>query len=154
METNQPLFSLQIDDISNSYLTETARWAKFLAIVGFVLCAIVVLGGVFAAFFAGSVMFGRGGSDEINSAFAGVAGGAMLIFYILIAILYFLPCLYLYRFAGRMQEALRVNDQGLLNSSFENLKSCFKFIGILTVVLVSIYALVLVFAVIAALFAK
>jgi hypothetical protein len=40
-----------------------------------------------------------------------------------------------------MQRALRNNDQTSLNASLGNLKSCFKFVGILTIVVLSFYFL-------------
>ena len=58
----------------------------------------------------------------------------------------FFPCLSLFRFATKMQLALRTNDQETLNVSFENLKSCFKFMGIFTLIILAIYGLIFIFA--------
>jgi hypothetical protein len=65
------------------------------------------------------------------------------------ALLYFFPTLYLFSFASKMQVALRNNDQISLNNSFKNLKSCLKFFGVLLVITLCIYAIALIFAVIA-----
>jgi hypothetical protein len=40
-----------------------------------------------------------------------------------------------------MQAALRQSDQLALTTSFKNLKFCYKYLGILTIVLLGIYAL-------------
>ena len=48
---SQELFSLQIDPLTKSHLWETARWAKFLSIVGFVLCGLILIGGLFFSTF-------------------------------------------------------------------------------------------------------
>ncbi|HEY0677384.1 MAG TPA: DUF5362 family protein [Chitinophagaceae bacterium] len=149
MEQNTSnLFELHLDQQSTSYLSEAARWGKFLSIVGFIMCALIVLVGIFA----GSIMATAFGSMSGGDA-AGLTGGmgvGMAIVYVLLALLYFFPCLYLYRFATRMQVALRSNDQQNLTVSFMNLKACFKFVGILTIIILAIYALVLIFAVLGA----
>ena len=140
--TNENLFELQVDQQCIGYMGETARWAKFLSIVGFVLCGFMIM---FALFF-GSIMspFTRlgSGSDSFSNAVAvGYSSYAITIVYIIIALLFFFPCLYLFNFSVKMQTALRNNDQLNLNAAFSNLKSCFKFVGILTIVMLSFYLL-------------
>jgi hypothetical protein len=137
---SEHLFELQVDQQSISYLGETARWAKFLSIVGFALCGVMII----FAVFAGSILstFSRLGSnaDALTSTM-GLGGSFVSLVYIVIALLYFFPCLYLFNFSVKMQTALRNNDQANLNHSFSNLKSCFKFVGILTIVFLSFYLL-------------
>ena len=72
---------------------------------------------------------------------AGIAGS---VFILLMVLLYFFPCLYLFRFATRMQTALRTNDQQQLVSSFANLKSTFKYLGIVTIIFIAFYALMFI----------
>lgn len=146
MEQNTPnLLELHIDSQSNAYLRETAKWAKFLAVIGFIGCALIILIGVFA----GSVM-ATAFSDLGGGGFGGGMGVVMAIIYILLALLFFFPYLYLYRFANQMQAALRSNDQAALTTSFGNLKSCFKFVGILTIIVLALYALIFVFGILGA----
>jgi len=149
--TDQNLFELQIDQQSIGYLGETAKWAKFLSIMGFIACGFMLI----AALFAGTLMatFSQmGGGYGAGSAMG--MGGAMAFVYIALALLYFFPCLYLFKFAGKMQFALRNNDQTTLNASFGQLKSCFKFLGILTIVILSIYVLAIVIGVSAVAFMR
>ncbi|HEY8895156.1 MAG TPA: DUF5362 family protein [Niastella sp.] len=137
--SNQPLFELQIDQQSISYLGETARWGKFLSIVGFIVCGLMVI----FALFAGSVMssFSRLGRNDALTSSVGFGGAFFSVLYIVFSLLYFFPCLYLFNFSTKMQMALRSNDQTNLNVAFANLKSCFKFVGILTIVILSFYLL-------------
>lgn len=122
---------------SAGYLSEVAKWGKFLAIIGFVMIGIMVLAGMFA----GAVM-----SMFLPQEAVGVAGGGFFtFFYLMGALLYFFPVLYLHRFSGKMQEALRLQDEELLTSSFANLKSLFKFLGILTIIMLAFYGLGLLF---------
>ena len=120
-QQDSPLFGLSIDPVSKSHLAEAARWAKFLAIVGFIMCGLIVLMGIFA----GSVfsMFSnRYSSYDSDVSFSGGLGIFMAILYIGFAILYFFPCLFLYQFAAKMKVALQSDDQDTLNVSFQNLK--------------------------------
>lgn len=143
--TSTSLFDLHVDHQSSAYLGETAKWAKFLAIIGFIFCGLFVLVGVFAgSFLAGALgRYGQGGGSMIGGAFFSVI-------YVLLALLYFFPCLYLFNFASKMQVALKNNDQQQLAQSFRNLKSCYKFLGILMIIILGFYALALVFGVLAA----
>jgi uncharacterized membrane protein len=149
MEQNETtLFKLEIEELSFRFLSESAKLGKFLSIVGFVLCGLLVI----LALFVGTIM----GTAFSQLEGAGMVGGGMsimvTIIYLLIAALYFFPCLYLFRFSTKMKKALNESNQAELTSSFENLKSCFKFMGIMTIVLLSIYAMVFLFGGMAALF--
>ena len=139
---NTNLFELQIDASAQSYLRETAKWAKFLAIIGFICCGLLILGGIFAA----SIFATMGGmTSQLGSPMAAGMGAMLTVVYICIALVYFFPCLFTYRFGSQMQAALRSNDQQLLLSSLRNLKAVYKFIGILTIIMLSFYLLALVF---------
>lgn len=127
MESNQSLFSLNIDPVTKVHLTETARWARFLAIIGFVSLILMVV------IIIGALVF-VGAQDTPAPMFPGM-GVAMALYYVIIAAIWFIPLLYLWRFAAAMNTALNGNDQQALNTSFLNLKSCFKFVGIVTVIL-------------------
>ncbi len=137
--TEISLFELQIDHNVSSYLKETARWAKFLAIVGFICCGVMVLVALFAGSFIAAALRMTGGAAGM-----GYLTGMISFVYILIALLFFLPCLYLYNFASRMQAALRSNDQEQLTKSFKNLKSCYRYIGIFTVIYLALVVLIIV----------
>ncbi|HLO37268.1 MAG TPA: DUF5362 family protein [Lacibacter sp.] len=152
MDQNETtMFKLEVEETSTRFLSETAKWAKFLSIVGFVVVGIIAI----AAIFAGTLLSSLPGFGESTAA-SSLAGGMSImitVIYLLIALLYFFPCLYTFRFSTKMKKALAENNQELLNSSFENLKSCFKFMGIMTIILLSFYALVFIFGIGAAMMA-
>jgi L-cystine uptake protein TcyP (sodium:dicarboxylate symporter family) len=93
--TGNTLFRFGIDQSSRAHLSEAAKWAKFLAIVGFVMCGLIVV----IAIFAGSILalmsnsFNDGYSSSTR--LSGGMGAFVAIFYIGIAILFFLPYLFL-----------------------------------------------------------
>ena len=148
MEQNQntSLFGLAIDPNSKTHLAEAARWARFLAIVGFVMCALIIVIGVFAGSFFSLFMRSSTYNTGFDSAMTSGLGTMMLVLYIFIAVIYFFPCLFLFRFANHMKTALASNDQSILNTSFQNLKIMFRYVGIITIIVLSFYAIALLIA--------
>src|SRR4051812_29372143 len=105
---NSSLFSLQIDPLSKSHLYEAARWGRLVAIVGFIICVLIALGGIFFGTYFTTV-YGRNNQfaqDEISTRMTNTMTASVAILYVLVAILYFFPCLFLYRFSAKMRIAL------------------------------------------------
>lgn len=122
-----------------SYLAETAKWGYFLSIVGFIGIGFMVLAGLFMGSFMSTL--GMGAAGLINPA-------VFTVMYLIIAALYFFPVLYLFRFSTKMKVALRSDNEAELTTSFQNLKSLYKFMGILTAIILGLYALIFVFGMI------
>lgn len=122
---------LSINSASHSYLTVAAKWGKFLAIVGFVFCGFMIIGGIAATAFMSSL----GAYSSIP--FMQYIG----IIYVVLAAIMFFPCLYLLKFSNKIQNALATSNQENLDMGFANLKALFKFYGIFTIVILAIYAL-------------
>jgi hypothetical protein len=137
-------FALQVDNGNIPYLAEAAKWAKFLSILGFIFCALIIIAALLMGT-AFSAVFSQLQSQ--NMAGLGAVGGTVLmIYYIVIAIVYFFPCLFLFNFASKMQTSIRNNDQVYLNTSFRNIKSFFKFWGIVTIIVLCIFVIAIIFA--------
>jgi ATP/ADP translocase len=147
MEQNQnsSLFGLSIDPMTKNHLGDAARWAKFLAIIGFIVCGLIVIIGIFAGSilenFSSNRYEGFNSNAQVNTKGFGVMAAVL---YILIALLYFFPCLFLFNFASKMKTALLSNDQDTLNSSFQNLKKTFRYVGVLTIIVLSFYLIAMV----------
>ena len=134
-DTNQlPEQSFTEDNEIRSYLLETARWGKFLAIVGYV-------GVVFLFVFAIVMMAGFSALGSISE--TDVPMGWFGIIYLIMALIYFFPVNYLFRFSDKMKFGLEANDRQAITTGFMNLKSLYKFMGIFTIVILSMYALIL-----------
>ncbi|WP_315822003.1 hypothetical protein [Paraflavitalea speifideaquila] len=69
-QTNDSLFGLEFDLQAAAYITESAKWSRFLAIVWFVICGFIVL----AALFAGSLIASLSGG--VYSSISGSGLGA------------------------------------------------------------------------------
>jgi hypothetical protein len=131
---------LKLNNQAIDFLKETAKWANFLAIMGFIGIGLLVI----IALFAGTLF----GSLPESNAYAEVGSGLIMLVYLLMAVLYIFPVLYLYRFADKMKTALARNDEDILSDALMNLKSHYKFIGILTIVMLAFYALGILLALI------
>ena len=118
------------------HLNKAAKWGNILAIIGFVLTGIGALFGLFGLVGIGTMA----GSPEL-SVISGLSTlmWVGLLVYFAILVLYVLPLLYLSRFASNMKTALQANNQDNLATSFENLGKLFKFLGILTLVVIGVY---------------
>jgi len=135
---------LQVSPLALSYLTESARWGKFLAIMGFILCGVMVV----VAFFIPALILQLPPYNNMSGAYSSGMQAGMTIVYLLFALLLFFPCFYLYKFSVKMQLAVKSVSQENFDESLMNLKSIFKFYGIFTIILLSFYVLIFVIAMI------
>lgn len=140
VETSLLDVNLTIDTQSDRSLRETAKWNKFLAILGFILGGFFILAGVFAA-------AGRSFSVGSEAMLAFGSNIIVLIFLLIFGSLFILPNIFRFRFASQAIQALDANDQVLLTSSLNNLKIFYRFYGILTIIMIAFYMLGIFFAI-------
>ena len=139
---------LQVSPQAQSYLTESAKWGKFLAIVGFIFCGLmVILAFLIPALFS---QIAQNRSSEATFSFSSSTRTVMTVLYLILAVLLFFPCIYLYRFSVKMQVATRNISQENFDDALMNLKSMFKFYGIFTITILSFYALIIIVSIIGA----
>ncbi len=103
-------------------------WAKFLSIVGFIGIGLMTISAL--------TVIGFTNGNQMGITIASI--------YICFAILYFFPINHLYVFATKTRKALNSHNQNDLDLGLSALASNFKFIGILTVIIVSIYGLIFI----------
>ena len=127
--------NLIIDWRSKEFLKETAKWTKFLAILGFVGIGLMVLGSLVMLFVPSSLMS--------NGDFPFGGKIFMMLLYLAFAVLYYFPISYLYQFSENTKKAIENNDNNAIRDAFEFLKSHYKFMGILTIILLSFYAIMI-----------
>ena len=127
--------NLVIDWRSKEFLKETAKWTKFLAILGFVGIGLMVLGSL--------VMLFSPSSLRSNKEFPLWGKIFIMHLYLPLAFLYNFPISYLYQFSENTKKAIENNDNNAIRDAFEFLKSHYKFMGILTIILLSFYAIII-----------
>lgn len=133
MEETTPLFSLSIDPATKSHLSETAKWARFLAVAGLIFLILLIFFGLYSTLVISRYEDVFNGYTGRRGYFESIGVGVAIL-YVVIAVVAFFPLLFMLRFAGQMRNALSANDQALLNSSFQNLKVYFRYLGIVTII--------------------
>jgi hypothetical protein len=121
---------LLISPAATGHLSEAGKWGKFLAIIGFCFIGLFVIVGLFA----GTIFASLG--QESTMPFSGFVLGLV---YIAGALLYFFPILYLFKFAKHLKTAIMTKNPQDLDTAFENLKSHYKYIGIMMIIVLGIY---------------
>ena len=119
------------------YLVTAGPWMRFIGIVTFVACGIMLVCGLFMIF----------GSDRLyNLPLDSITG----LIYVVLAAVCFFPARFIF-LAGSRLDALRFGDDaGNLDDALRNNKAYWKFSGILTIVCLSFTVLLLIIAVIVA----
>jgi hypothetical protein len=126
---------LSLSSDARYFLNEAARWAKFLAILGFVGAGFLALIGLSTLAM----------SSAMSSQFSalGISPALIGFLYLIIAVVYLFPSLFMYNFANRAQGAVRSNSSSFLTESMGYLRSIFRFYGIVAIVLIAVYLLAL-----------
>ncbi len=123
---------MELESQAVVYLNETRKWTLFLAIVGFIGMALMLLAGIFYTF----VMSVAHAPLPVKM----VTGIMMLV----MAIVYFFPVLYLYKFSVISKQAILGNSQQDLTIAFRYLNLFFRYWGIVTIVMLLLYVLIFI----------
>jgi len=129
--------SIELTSEIKGYLLETSKWSKFIAIVGFVGIGILAVIGILMLI----------GFSFLGNLYKGVPMWIVGVVYIVMSVIYYFPTIYLYKFSTKIKQGLQLEGEMVLADGFLNLKKVFKFIGILTIVILSIYVLALLIAI-------
>ncbi len=125
----------ELDGRGINELLTASKWARFIAIVGFVFIGLLVI----MAFFAGSMMrsFSAMGPSPISI----ISGGFITFIYLIIALVYFFPCLFLFQFADKTNKAIQNGDNAFLNEAMSRLRAHYQYVGILMIIALALYAI-------------
>lgn len=108
-------------------LRQTKPWVRFISVITFIASAFMVLGGVF-------MMIG-----SLEGGLSGVPA-AIGIVYVVMALLYIMPAIFLWNYANRIAVFVEERSTGTLAAALEAQKSFWKFVGILMLIVLVIYA--------------
>lgn len=115
-----------LDTATQSAFLEAAKWSKWIVVFGGgVILLVAVL------FLILLLVGGRINGDAIIS--------------ILVLIFVGIPFYYLYQFSTKTKEAIETSDDVLFTVGLQNLKSFFKFWGVLTILLLAYYLIAIIF---------
>ena len=131
---NEEMTEMTVDEGMKANLISAANWAKFLCIVGSISAGLILLVGIILLF---------GGSRFSTIPYVSGAGFA----YIILGAIYIYPILKGFQFANSTKSACLYNEKEDLAQGFEGLQSLFQFIGILTIIILALYALIFIAAI-------
>jgi amino acid transporter len=117
------------EDLKN--LNSTRKWTMFLSVLGFIFLGLLIIVGVATSTFLTAFK-----SKEVN---LGVPESLMIVMFIIIAAIYFFPVLFLFRFSRNTRDAIHNHDKLKLEKAFRNLRTYFTYIGVMVIIVLSIY---------------
>jgi len=142
IDETEEVDALWISEDVRSFIYETAKWTKFLSIVGFVFSALIAL----SALSVGAIISTLSAVSPGNPLLK-IGAPALTVFYLLIALLQFYPSLLLFKFSNAANQAVLFADQSSLSIAMGKLKSFFKFWGIITIIIIGFYAMIFISAI-------
>jgi len=129
---------IEIEQETLKHLNTARKWAMFLAIIGFIFLGLIIIIGLLAGTFLTAFSSGDKG--------LGIPESFMFIPILLIALVYFFPVLFLFRFSKHTSHAIQHLDKLELHKAIKNLKYFFAYLGVLIIIVFSIYIVVLIVA--------
>ena len=127
---------LELNEQAVDALRSSAKWCMFLAIMGFIGIGFMIL----FALLMTSVM----SMMPTTPGMFGNMKGFLYGFYIVLAVIYFPPVYYLFKYAVDMKNALLSSSSDLVGTALGYLKSHHKFLGISIIVLISLYIVLII----------
>lgn len=120
-----------------------SRWVNFLSIVGFVLIGIslIAIGSLPKAL---SMLAYMGGENPMLELMTSMGTGLIFIMLLLLGVQFGLYYL-LFRFARQLRQAIQHTNQEAFEDAWLNYRNFLRITGILLIVVLSIYAVLLLF---------
>jgi small-conductance mechanosensitive channel len=122
---------IEIDQETLKQLNSTRKWTMFLSILGFIFLGLLILIGIIAGTFLSAFSTGE--------TVPGVPEYLIFVIFLIAAVLYFFPVLFLFRFSKHSSLAVQNLDKTELHKALRNLKSYFAYLGLLIIVFLSLY---------------
>jgi hypothetical protein len=138
METPIENRKIEIGERTLRLLNKTRKWAMFLAIIGFIFLGLIIVMGLAAGTFFKTF-------NSVNAE-KGIPGYLMYLPVVAVAIIYFFPVLFLFRFSKHSALAIANYDNLEFHKAIKNLKSYFAYLGVLIIIVFIIYFSLLIIA--------
>jgi hypothetical protein len=118
-------------------LRQTRPWVLFLSILMFIGIGLYAVMGIFYLIMSIGLASSMS-SRSAGGAFAGmgILGAAVMLG---VGLLYFMPAMFLSRYAARINDVVRMRREADLERALEAQKSFWKFIGVMTLIVIGIY---------------
>lgn len=138
MENLAEVKSIEIEQEALKHLNKTRKWTMFIAIIGFIfLGLVIVLGGIAGTFLS---VFNEG---EPGLSIPLVLAISLVVIFSCVA---FFPGLFLLRFSKQIGKAVHNLDKKELSNALRNLKYFFAYLGVLIIIIISLYLISIIFS--------
>lgn len=134
-DLQKPGFEEELDQLhltpeNERHLLSTSKWSIFIAVVGFLFSGLMLVVGIIM------IVLNRYSNDFQDFQVFPIPGimSYLGLFYILLAVFYFFPSLFLIQFAAKTKKALKNRTQTDFDSGFLNMKKLALFVGIMTII--------------------
>ena len=131
MENTREPASLEIGQETLKHLNKLRKWTMFLAVSGFIFLGLIIALGLIT----GTFLTAFSHSDKIT----GLPDEVILAFFIVLALINFFPVFFLFRFSKHTSNALSTLDRKEMHIAIKYLKRFFIYLGILLIVVISLY---------------
>lgn len=119
-------------------LNSTRKWTTFLSILGFIFLGLLIVAGMATSLFLTTF--------KTKEATLGIPESMMIVIFLVAGAIYFIPVFFLFRFSRNTRDAIQNLDRQKFEKGFRNLRLYFMYIGIIVIVILSIYVVALIFA--------
>ena len=130
--TAQP--QLIVTEEIRSDIYDVAKWANFLAIIGFLIAGFMVL----AALTVGAAMTTNPEIAKMLGPIAGVGTGAITVVFLAYGLAIFYPSLLMFKYSKQAKLGVLYGEQESLNDAFSKLKSLFKYWGVIVLIFIGL----------------
>jgi magnesium-transporting ATPase (P-type) len=138
MESSPEPDRIEITPSILNSLNSTRKWTMFLSVLGFIFLGLLIIFGLVTSTFLTAF--------KTREANLGFSESMFIVVFIIAAAIYFFPVFYLFRFSRNMRDAIQTHNQDKLDKAFRNLRIYFTYIGILLILVLSIYVIALIAA--------
>ena len=131
MESNPEIRNIEIGQETLKHLNTLRKWTMFLAVSGFIFLGLIITLGLIT----GTFLTAFNNSDKTPGipdilVYAAFSGLTLIIFF---------PILFLFRFSKHASTAVSTQDGKEIHIAIKYLKRYFIYIGVLLIVIISVY---------------
>jgi hypothetical protein len=112
------------------YLTEASPWLRFIGVLGYIFCGLILLMGILGTAGASAITAATLGAEAASS----IPTWLFLLIYLPIAVLFFFPAHFTFNFGQKIRNYKFSNSTEDLETAFKNNKSLWKFYGIICII--------------------
>lgn len=138
MENSPESPKLEVGQETLKNLNITRKWTMFLAVLGFIFLGLMLTLGLITGTFLSAF--------SLSNKTPGITDTLLLAGFFGMAVIYFFPIFFLYRFSKHTSIAVATLDSNELNKALKYLKRYFVYLGILLIGVITIYITGLIIA--------